>query len=427
MLCLLYPFRTNSSDTAHSGFSNFSQTPTQGYMFLSRIRRQIQGAQRLIELQRVCLKIKSYMEISRAGLALLLILQSQRVSEIFVIQTLTISTKKADNMTEEAKKAYRSHRKNEAAKESDMKAEKKAKLPEKQRKYRGVPAGTKEFHEKAISLVKHAIECAKQAENLRDQMATDYIATEPSKKISRWDNLEDHKKAIDSFNTAETTSIAALNDRMKRVAVGDQEESDTDQEGSEQPRSGKGRAVVRDQEQSDTDQKGSKQPRSGRSETKLIKKGKGRAVVGDQEQSDTDQEGSKQPRSGRSETKLIKKGKGRAVVGDQEQSDTDQEGSKQPRSGRSGTKLIKKGKGRAVVGDQEQSDTDQEGSKQPRSSRSGTKLIKKGKGRAVVGDQEQSDTDQKGSKQPRSGRSGTKPSKKGKERPKNHSRTRGEH
>lgn len=70
--------------------------------------------------------------------------------------------KKADNMTEEAKKAYRSHRKNEAAKESDMKAEKKAKLPEKQRKYRGVPAGTKEFHEKAISLVKHAIECAKQ-------------------------------------------------------------------------------------------------------------------------------------------------------------------------------------------------------------------------------------------------------------------------
>lgn len=133
-------------------------------------------------------------------------------------------------------------------------------------------------------------------------MATDYIATEPSKKsadghkkratqqgqsASKFrDNLEDHKKAIDSFNTAETASIAALNDRMKRVAVGDQEESDTDQEGSEQPR-------------------------SGRSETKLIKKGKGRAVVGDQEQSDTDQEGSKQLRSGRSGTKPSKKGKER--------------------------------------------------------------------------------------------------------------------
>ncbi|KAM0168014.1 hypothetical protein ACHAPF_011419 [Botrytis cinerea] len=315
MLCLLYPFRTNSSDTAHSGFSNFSQTPNAGLHVSitnsppnprsAEAHRATKGVPKdkilygnfegRVSTSTYPTKPEVERDAYRDAVA-------DNVPANSNMKKLNDKYKKADNMTEEAKKAYRSHRKNEAAKESDMKAEKKAKLPEKQRKYRGVPAGTKEFHEKAISLVKHAIECAKQAENLRDQMATDYIATEPSKKsadghkkratqqgqsASKFrDNLEDHKKAIDSFNTAETASIAALNDRMKRVAVGDQEESDTDQEGSEQPR-------------------------SGRSETKLIKKGKGRAVVGDQEQSDTDQEGSKQLRSGRSGTKPSKKGKER--------------------------------------------------------------------------------------------------------------------
>ncbi|KAM0124447.1 hypothetical protein ACHAO1_011036 [Botrytis cinerea] len=257
-----------SSGTARSGFSNFSQTPNAGLHVSitnsppnprsAEAHRATKGVPKdkilfgnfegRVSTSTYPTKPEVERDAYRDAVA-------DNVPADSNMKKLNDKYKKADNMAEEAKKAYRSHRKSEAAKESDMKAEKKARLPEEQRKYRGVPAGTKEFHEKAISLVKHAIECAKQAENLRDQMATDYIATEPSKKSADGhkkratqqgqsasklrDNLEDHKKAIDSFNAAETARIAALNDRMKRVAVGDQEESDTDQEDSKQPRSGR--------------------------------------------------------------------------------------------------------------------------------------------------------------------------------------------
>jgi hypothetical protein len=65
--------------------------------------------------------------------------------------------KNADANAEQTKETYKSYRKKYAATDSELKAEKKAKTSSDERRYRGVPAGTRRFHEGAIPLVKTAI------------------------------------------------------------------------------------------------------------------------------------------------------------------------------------------------------------------------------------------------------------------------------
>ncbi|PQE05076.1 hypothetical protein CJF31_00006049 [Rutstroemia sp. NJR-2017a BVV2] len=154
--------------------------------------------------------------------------------------------KRADAKAEETKETYRNYRKEHAASGSDIKAEKKAreKNSKLQRTYRGLPAGTRRFHEHAISLVRHAIHWAEVTNRLRTEMAATYVATEPSKKSADGhqkrasdkaksadklrENLREHLKAIDDFNQAEAAVASELAAQAARMTVADEESSDNE-------------------------------------------------------------------------------------------------------------------------------------------------------------------------------------------------------
>ncbi|TGO47289.1 hypothetical protein BCON_0285g00140 [Botryotinia convoluta] len=167
---------------------------------------------------------------------------ASRVPDESPMKKLNDKYKEADDNAERTKEDYKSYRQKYAASDSEMKTEKKAKVPDYQRKYRGVPAGTKQFHENAIPKVESAIYWANKTEKLRTEMATSYVATERSKKSADGHKkratqmsqsaeklkgyLEAHKKALDQFEQAETSAEEATRARLERMAVGDEEHSD---------------------------------------------------------------------------------------------------------------------------------------------------------------------------------------------------------
>ncbi|TGO31404.1 hypothetical protein BHYA_0979g00010 [Botrytis hyacinthi] len=260
---------TQSDRTTQSGFSNFSQNPDRNLYGSStnpqanpqseEAYRRTQGVPQNPILYGESAGRSStstyptnpeeHRDVYRDAVA-------RGVPEDSQMRKLNKKYKDADANATQAKESYKEYRKKYAATTNDVKEERKAlkegRISEDERAFRGAPAGTRKFHEKALRLVDSAIKLADETDELRTEMSESYVATEPSKKAADGHrkratqmsqsaaklriNYKDHENALSQFDQAEAAAQEAARAQLSRMAVQDEEDSD------ERTYTGKGKA-----------------------------------------------------------------------------------------------------------------------------------------------------------------------------------------